>query len=390
MTCLCMAMNKAGVTHFFGGPFGVGAVVENDPGNLNQLLSSLGGYSGLSVDWDAATRIAALFAGVGGLKFNDQWISSYYDPDGAFDYLEKTVCQMNHPVIVAVNHGFQLGTLPNGTPIRVETWGHFVLVTGKEGIKFKINDPYFDKQFLDDYRNIFETRGYVGDPPGDISSLNISASATVPGVDLLVTDPQGRITGVSSENGQRFDGIPASSLFSEALEDDETGAPPTETTQLFHAFQPASGNYSIQVRGYQPSIYTLIVRNFSADGSQQEPIQQVGISGFGSTSQFEVTVGSDSGFQPQVTRRASFGSTAQDIQNAAALGLIDNQGITQSLTAKVEAAQSAASRGQFDAARNILSAFESEISAQSGKHISVVVSEILLQDTAAVASGLTE
>jgi predicted negative regulator of RcsB-dependent stress response len=57
------------------------------------------------------------------------------------------------------------------------------------------------------------------------------------------------------------------------------------------------------------------------------------------------------------------------VEHAAQQGFIDNQGITNSLLAKLDAAQAALDRGQTSVAINQLQAFIHEVQAQAGKHI---------------------
>src|SRR6266487_2045914 len=57
------------------------------------------------------------------------------------------------------------------------------------------------------------------------------------------------------------------------------------------------------------------------------------------------------------------------VQHAADEGFIDNQGVTNSLLAKLDAAQAALDRGQTSVAINNLEAFIYEVQAQAGKHI---------------------
>lgn len=65
--------------------------------------------------------------------------------------------------------------------------------------------------------------------------------------------------------------------------------------------------------------------------------------------------------------------TVQSLGNcvihAAGAGHIGNQGITNSLLAKIDAAQAALDRGQTKAAVNKLNAFVRAVEAQAGKHI---------------------
>jgi hypothetical protein len=57
------------------------------------------------------------------------------------------------------------------------------------------------------------------------------------------------------------------------------------------------------------------------------------------------------------------------VVHAAHAGHIDNQGITRSLLAKLDAAQAALDRGQPAVAVNNLNAFVRAVQAQAGKHI---------------------
>jgi hypothetical protein len=65
--------------------------------------------------------------------------------------------------------------------------------------------------------------------------------------------------------------------------------------------------------------------------------------------------------------------TIQSLRNcvvhAAAVGHIDNQGIANSLLAKLDAAQAALDRSQTKTAVNKLNAFVKAVEAQTGKHI---------------------
>jgi FIMAH domain-containing protein len=58
------------------------------------------------------------------------------------------------------------------------------------------------------------------------------------------------------------------------------------------------------------------------------------------------------------------------IANLLASGCIDNSGIANALTGKLSAAQAALNGGQIQTAINTLGAFQSQVQAQSGKHIS--------------------
>jgi hypothetical protein len=61
-------------------------------------------------------------------------------------------------------------------------------------------------------------------------------------------------------------------------------------------------------------------------------------------------------------------------------GSINNNGIANSLLAKLSAAQNARSKGNCKEAANNYQAFINEVSAQSGKHITVTAAAILIGD----------
>jgi hypothetical protein len=57
------------------------------------------------------------------------------------------------------------------------------------------------------------------------------------------------------------------------------------------------------------------------------------------------------------------------VEHCVANGFINNQGVANSLLAKLDAAQVAQDNGQTGAVINLLGAFIQEIQAQAGKHI---------------------
>jgi len=85
-------------------------------------------------------------------------------------------------------------------------------------------------------------------------------------------------------------------------------------------------------------------------------------------------------------RVATFQSTLTDIENSLQLGLIDNQGIANSLSQKIQAAADAAAQGQNETKANILNALKNQINAQTGKHITGVAVQVLLQDVDSLLS----
>jgi len=353
LTALTMALNSAGASY--------------TPGELNTFMKDNDNdFYGLSVNWDPATRDAS--GGV--LKF-------FSTRSTSTDTLKNLLCRdSGHPIIVGVNLD------ANGTP------GHFVLVTGQEGGQFLINDPgHSDRTTLDAYGNHFETRGYVADPPGDISALDISAGD---GVEIQVTDPNGLQTGFDPTTTSTAEAIPGSVYFRDRLDDDQTGEVTAETGHLCQIQQPPQGTYTISVAGLLLGTYELTIRVFSQDGSAQVPIVVPGIRSPGSLSSFKLQVTTPPGSTSTAERLVSFDDTLADITTSRQLGLIDPRGITESLTVKIRAAAEAAQRGQNATSTNLLNAFSNEVRAQSGKHVTALCAAVLLADSDSLVRQLNQ
>jgi hypothetical protein len=69
------------------------------------------------------------------------------------------------------------------------------------------------------------------------------------------------------------------------------------------------------------------------------------------------------------TTDALLASLANQVVQARSLGWISNDGVMRSLSAKLDAARTAASQRRFETTRNILHALRDEVAAQSGKNL---------------------
>ncbi|PWT81277.1 MAG: hypothetical protein C5B44_04070 [Acidobacteria bacterium] len=291
MTSLTMAMR------FLGSPL--------DPGLLNSILIALGGYSGTSVNWPVATN-----KGSGGdFKFHPNRTSST-------TYLDEVLC-MGFPIIVGVK-------LSGGVP------KHFVIVIGKNGSDYTINDPAFNpvsnpKTKLSQY-GAFETRGFVtpaswnGNPNAcgghALTDADDKSALTIFGdnnVEVLVVDPNGRRTGFDSATGNLVEDIPESVYFRDSFEDDQTGTPPNEINHLIEMDHPMAGSYQLVVIGRQAGPYRVTIEPFSRDGSAQNPIVFQGTAPGGSVTfpfQYSPTPGQSS--STTEFSAASYNASEQD------------------------------------------------------------------------------
>jgi PKD repeat protein len=271
VSCLAMALKFAGI--------------NTDPGSLNQMMISSNDFVGKNnVNWDAATRDASGST----LEFH-----GYRTSDA--QYLNQKLSQ-GFPVIVGVNIN------SNGDA------GHFVLVTGKQNGQFAIKDPgHLNATNLSAYSNIFETRGYVGDPPGNVGGLDVTVSDSA---DVLVADPLARLTGYDPTSRSIREAIPQSVHFSDSLEsNDSNGAPGTNTARQVEIFQPLQGKYQIFLVGSNAGPYQLTLRGFTQAGAPMTPLVLSGTRESNTIVSFQVNFGNSSVTLQTFTNEAPWSAT---------------------------------------------------------------------------------
>jgi 2',3'-cyclic-nucleotide 2'-phosphodiesterase (5'-nucleotidase family) len=82
----------------------------------------------------------------------------------------------------------------------------------------------------------------------------------------------------------------------------------------------------------------------------------------------------------QFVKDATILSTMEDLSEFYANGQIDNLGVYRSLLAKLQSAQKAFVKGQYNTSINILNAFINELISQSGKHVAPEAAAVLIAD----------
>lgn len=371
LTALSMALYQVGqVTDPSGAPY--------DPGRLNDFMKyHPGDFDGDNVIPKTTTSDISSVTGKK-LKFNEDYFRSSSPDD-----LIQAVCSANPggpvPVIVGVNN-----------------WGHYVLVTGVQpnsdgSTTFPIIDPGNSaNQSLDAYNNNFEIRGFVEDPGGDASGLNVSVNNDA---DLLVTDPTGRQTGLDGASGIILKNIPQSNYVTDVVGSAEVVV--DTAPRIAHSvdmLQPAQGTYVVQVEGSQPGTYSLVVAAFSQDGTAQPRPTISGIAGAGSSSSFQINLTSSPGGISQVVQMASFQTTLADISNSLALGLIKNSAVAKVLSGIIDATSDAAAHGNKLLEKILLNGFRDTVnllaSKRGGQLITGLAPEVLLGDANSLLSQL--
>jgi len=206
----------------------------------------------------------------------DDWLaaSSGYTPEHgviwsrvtwfAWDKMGLTLAQ---PVYVGVTVSRLDNALAQGIPPIVNVGGHFVVVTGKVGGKYTINDPLTNgHETLDQYQFWGSMIAYASASGPTAPSLWLYLCSPA---EMLVTDSLGRQTGIDPTTGEEFSEIPGASYGDEYLSPaDDSGGGTMHTKVLV---LPEGGIYTVEVIGTGDGSYTLLAIS-SGDGGQ--PLSQ--------------------------------------------------------------------------------------------------------------------
>lgn len=205
-------------------------------------------------------------------------------------YLEEQHCSKSHRVIVHLN------AYLDGDSQR---YGHFILVTGKNGSDWNVFDPGWSHAWVggtsddDVLKSLAGHLTAVGFTTHDSSGNNLNWKFEIEGVrtfvddvtigsanygahspvELLVTDPDGKRVGYDPTIGSNVFEIPGSSYFSDnPIVDVETGTngagDPSGIKTLIVPF-PVGGNYQVQLFGTGSGGYTIDLGTAWPDGGGQ-------------------------------------------------------------------------------------------------------------------------
>ena len=205
-------------------------------------------------------------------KILDDWLaaSSGYTPEHgviwsrvtwfAWDKMGLTLAQ---PVYVGVTVSRLDNALAQGIPPIVNVGGHFVVVTGKVGGKYTINDPLTNgHETLDQYQFWGSMIAYASASGPTAPSLWLYLCSPA---EMVVMDSLGRQTGIDPTTGDEFSEIPGAFYGDEFLSpaDDSDGA----TMHAKVLVLPEGGIYTVEVTGTGEGSYTLLAIS-SGDGGQ--------------------------------------------------------------------------------------------------------------------------
>jgi hypothetical protein len=225
----------------------------------------------------------------------------------------------------------------------------------------------------------------------DMSSLSVYIS-TGPfyTVGVVLTDPQGRRSGLPTVPGDILgmpyplpgilEEIPGSSVHYQAIDDHSSNERQPISLEIDVA-RPIEGVYTLVVSGTVLTDYDFTISSGSRDRTTKiKHMYFNGVTHQGVTSEFKITYSPTPGVPTTAVRVATFASAQQDVELAFKLDWIKNAGLKNSLLQKLQNAETAHSRGDTKAAKNILNAILNEVKAQTGKGLDPDAATLLEQD----------
>jgi hypothetical protein len=268
LTSLVMVLRSYGITNVNG--------QDVNPVTLNDWLNAHDGYVTTGVNlgnirWEKIDTFSGNH-----LKYEPKSVLCDSNAASLYGSVVDQAIFEQRPVILRVQNG-------------EKQCGHFVVATGKCGSTYKLRDPghpnvnqLSDPPFNNHW---YGYRLYVPSDgvPRPAVVINIYSPA-----DVLVTDPNGRRSGIDPATGQVFDEIPGSSYSDEGgIEDDENPGFHTDFYRSLHLSAPVDGNYQINVTGTGSGPYDLEV--VARDSSDSYTLQQLlGVTRPGTVDQYSL------------------------------------------------------------------------------------------------------
>lgn len=186
----------------------------------------------------------------------------------------------------------------------------------------------------------------------DLSSLDITANtaSTTAYVQLLITDPSGRQSGVQSAIGPNVQNIPGSSYFPESFDNEATGESGTQIIR-FGMTPVAPGSYVVTLFGLADRSYSMDIGGNDSSGNQINLSATV-FTGFltaGSSQEFNLPLNLTPGAKNTITKTVTFSLLMQEVQAASLLDQIGDKKFVESLEDLLTRGQKALERKGKDA-----------------------------------------
>jgi hypothetical protein len=244
-----------------------------DPGTLNAWLKNYkdGYVRGGLLNWLALSRLSKLAKNINGITTFD-----------ALEYDKKNGANKS-----------QLTTdIANGIPGILEVTNHFVVANGIDGETFKINDPFYNRETLNDgYSNTFLSLSRFVPSNTDLSYIMIVADANV---SLRLLDI----------NGNEI----SKSFIQQPLVDPTAPQNKSEAVSMLYAQKPPSGNYKVVAQG-SGSISKITFYQYDTEGNVTMSDQQIL-----KTTNFNVNYNKNNSANKEPEKIVSFQTVMDDIK----------------------------------------------------------------------------
>jgi hypothetical protein len=228
--------------------------VHVDPPTLNRWLIAHGGYSAGSIVFQKVAEYARTV----GHK-DVRYLGTFPGRNDAAT--ERSICEFG-PQVVPVYGS-------DGRPT-----GHFVAAIGRDELKttFLINDPAggVERSLAGyaRYRNTYAGRRVFRGPErtysDPLSGLTFFMHSPA---EVLVTDGQGRRTGLDPASGTTYGDIPGAVYDSTSITDPEDPTDEPDVTKEWEMMGAPAGEYTVTVTGTGTGTYMLDMRAFDVTGA---------------------------------------------------------------------------------------------------------------------------
>ncbi len=212
-----------------------------DPGTLNTWLKNEpDGYIGTGwVNWIALSRLSRLATSINSIT--------------AFDGLEYTRVASTDASIASSPSAKLTDDITHNLPDILEEPGHFIVAKGINGSTFAINDPYFDRQTLNDsYGNTFINAGTYTPSHTDLSYI------------LLIVNQNVNLNFQNSNNQ-----VVGNQFIQQPLLNDTNGNPAGSPLKFLYLPKPNNGDYIATLSAGQNQTYQFGVYLYDKDGNVQ-------------------------------------------------------------------------------------------------------------------------
>ena len=259
-----------------------------NPGTLNSWLNSQqDGYIGQGwVNWLAISRLSKIAKTVNGITSYD-----------SLEYTRKNTSDIN----------ILKEDINNLNPDILEEPGHFIVAKGINGDTFNINDPYYNRDTLNDgYSNSFLSLGSFVPSSTDLSYIMV---VTQPNVTISVIDESGNNSGYSFDQQAMINDINPS----------EANSP----IKIFYLNKPTNQSYELDLSSPTNKLTEFTIYLYDQNGSVKL-VEEKAVLGI-SLDKFEINFNKNKLSSSTVQRKISIDDLIEDIIQLKNLKLIHSQ-----------------------------------------------------------------